>query len=155
VSGLYPAQTLLIRINRVLVLGDICHEIQSFAGTISRSGTNNVTVLFGPSAQSYAVAHLSVLSHACSATAEVIEEALEFPQYGEGVGAFDGKSISKLQAHLVLMKERRGVLEALYKRTSSTKLPVLLLGRFLVLLCFAKTDWNNQTSSVRSVEVYP
>jgi hypothetical protein len=129
---------LLIRINRVLVLGDICHEIQSFAGAIARSGTDNVSVLFGPSAQSHTEDHLSVLSHACSATAEVIEEAFEFPRYGGGVGAFDGRSISKLRGHLILMKERKGVLEALYKRISSTKLPVLLLGRVSVLLCLAK-----------------
>ena len=133
--GLKPV---LIRINRVLVLGDICYEIQIFSGAIARSGTDNVSVLFGPSAQSYTLGHLSVLSHACSATEEVIEEALEFPQYGGGAAAFEERSVSKLQGHLVLMNERKGVLEALYKRISSTKLPVLLLGKFSVFLCLAK-----------------
>jgi hypothetical protein len=118
----------------VLVLGDICYEIQSFVGTIAHSGADNGAVLFGLSAQSYTADHLSVLSHACSATADIIEQALQFPQYGDDLKAFDGESISKLQGHLALMKERKSTLSDLYKRTSETKLPVLLLGRFSFVL---------------------
>jgi hypothetical protein len=129
----------------VLVLGNILHETQSFVGTIARSEADNSPVLFGFSAQTYTADRLSILSHACYATAEIIGQALEFPQYGDDVEGFDEQSVSELQEHLVLMKERKGVLDALYRRISDTKLSVLLLGRISAALHFKKKKLLTET----------
>lgn len=72
--------------------------------------------------------YLSLLSYAVSATEEILEAAIEFPHYGQHLHGFEQTFITQIQQHLVIMKERKDIVGALYGHVTQSQLPVLLFG---------------------------